>query len=208
MQFNYNTTQKKLILPEYGRNIQNMVDYCCSIPDRVERNVCANSIICAMANLFPQLMEVNDYLHILWDHLAIMSDYKLDVDYPFEITPRELSRQRPPKLPYNNNHMRFRHYGRLLENLIDEVSKMEDGEAKETLVGITANHMKREYLNWNKDAVDNSKILYDLAELSEGKIVRYEGEVRLADASLLIDPEVQRPTTSSGKKKKKKKNKA
>jgi hypothetical protein len=207
MQFNYNTTQKKLILPEYGRNIQNMVDYCRSIPEREERNACANAIICSMANLFPQMREVNNFQHILWDHLAIMADYQLDVDFPFEITPRTNLHLNPSKLPYSNSRMRFRHYGRLLENLIHEASLLNESEEKEALVEMTANQMKRAYLNWNKDSVENGKILYDLAEMSEGKIVRYENEVRLADATDLIDLELLRPATSS-KKKKKKKNKS
>ena len=100
----YNTEEKKLVMPEYGRNIQNMVDYCVAIQDREERKRCADSIINIMGNMFPHLRDVNDFKHILWDHLAIMADFKLDIDYPYEIIRKEDLYSRPPRLPYNNQH--------------------------------------------------------------------------------------------------------
>lgn len=109
----YNTTEKRLALPEYGRHIQNMVDHCITIEDRDERNRCANAIISIMGNLFPHLRDVNDFKHILWDHLAIMSDFKLDVDYPYEIIKKENLYSRPPRIPYGDSRIRYRHYGKI-----------------------------------------------------------------------------------------------
>ena len=112
----YNTQQKRMPLPEYGRSIQNMVDHALTIEDRAERQRCANTIINIMGNMFPHLRDVNDFKHILWDHLAIMADFKLDIDYPYEIVKKEDLYSRPPRIPYNNSRIRYRHYGTTLEN--------------------------------------------------------------------------------------------
>ena len=183
----YNTKVKRLVLPEYGRNIQNMVDYCRTIENKDERNRCANAIISIMGNMFPHLRDVNDFKHILWDHLAIMSDFSLDVDYPYEVLKKENLYQRPPHVSYKDNNITYRHYGQTLERLIGKASKLEDGEEKETLTYLIANQMKKSFLIWNKDSVDNRKILKDLAELSEGRIVRNEETLKLADAVDLIE---------------------
>ncbi|MDR2384478.1 MAG: DUF4290 domain-containing protein [Tannerella sp.] len=183
----YNTNVKQLILPEYGRNIQNMVDYCLTIEQRDERNRCAHAIIGVMGNMFPHLRDINDFKHILWDHLAIMSDFKLDVDYPYEIIKKENLYSHPQVIPYGNTKMRYKHYGQTLERLINEAASMEEGEEKEALILLTANQMKKSFLTWNKDSVDDEKILSDLAELSRGKIIRYVDTVKLADSNLLID---------------------
>jgi len=194
----YNTKVKQLSLPEYGRNIQNMVDHCLTINDRDKRNDCANSIISIMGNMFPHLRDVNDFKHILWDHLAIMSDFNLDVDYPYEIIKKEQLFQHPPHVPYSNNTFIYRHYGRFLEEMINEASGMEEGEEKEALISMIANQMKKSYLTWNKDSVDNRKILKDLADLSEGKIVRNENAIKLAEASAII--EIPHRNTKKNKK--------
>ncbi|MDR0574098.1 MAG: DUF4290 domain-containing protein [Tannerella sp.] len=183
----YNTNAKRLTLPEYGRNIQNMVDYCLTIGNRNERNRCANTIISIMGNMFPHLRDVNDFKHILWDHLAIMSDFKLDVDYPYETLKKENLYHRPPHVLYNNNEIIYRHYGETLERLINKAAGMEEGEEKEALVRLIANQMKKSFLIWNKDSVDDRKILKDLAELSEGKVVRNEESFKLTEAADLID---------------------
>lgn len=198
----YNTNAKRLALPEYGRNIQNMVDYCLTVENKEERNRCANAIISIMGNMFPHLRDVNDFKHILWDHLAIMSDFKLDVEYPYEIIKKENLHQRPPRVPYNDNEIIYRHYGETLERLIEKASVMEEGIEKETLTRLIANQMKKSYLIWNKDSVDNRKILKDLAELSEGRLVRTEETLRLADAADLIDT----PPRNNNNNKKNKKN--
>ena len=132
-----------MTLPEYGRNIQNMVDYCVTIQDREERKRCANTIINIMGNMFPHLRDVNDFKHILWDHLAIMADFKLDIDYPYEIIKKENLYSRPPRIPYNNNRIRYRHYGKTLELMIRKATELQPGMEKDQLVRLLANQMKK-----------------------------------------------------------------
>lgn len=182
----YNTAEKKLALPEYGRNIQNMVDYCVTIEDREERKHCADTIINIMGNMFPHLRDVNDFKHILWDHLAIMSDFKLDIDYPYEIVKKEDLNTRPPRLPYSNSRIRYRHYGKTLEMMIQRATEFEQGTEKEVLVKLLANQMKKSFLSWNKESVEDSKIFKDLEELSEGRIVLNEEAVKLAESRTIL----------------------
>ena len=196
----YNTNAKRLTLPEYGRNIQNMVDHCLTIENREERNQCANAIISIMGNMFPHLRDVNDFKHILWDHLAIMADFNLDVDYPYEVLKKEHLYQRPPEVPYGEGKIKYRHYGQTLERLINKAAELEEGEEKEMLVYLIANQMKKSFIIWNKDSVDNRKILKDLAELSNGKIVRDEETLKLAEAAELID--IPQRNTNNKKNKK------
>ena len=182
----YNTGEKRLILPEYGRNIQNMVDYCVTIQDREERKRCADTIINIMGNMFPHLRDVNDFKHILWDHLAIMADFKLDIDYPYEIVKKEELDTRPPRLPYNNSRIRYRHYGKTLEHLIQKATAYEPGPEKDQLVRLLATQMKKSFLTWNKESVDDRKIFKDLEELSEGQIVLNEEECKLLDSREIL----------------------
>lgn len=165
----YNTQQRKLILPEYGRNIQNMVDHCVSIKDPDERCKCAYAVVDIMGSMFPHLRDVNDFKHILWDHLAIMSDFKLDIKYPYEIVKKEDLYSAPGHLDYSRPTMQYRHYGKLLEKMIKIAADMPDGDKKDQLVRMLVNQMKKSYMQWNKD-VDDEKIFHDLAELSGGKI--------------------------------------
>ena len=171
-----------MTLPEYGRNIQNMVDYCVTIQDREERKRCANTIINIMGNMFPHLRDVNDFKHILWDHLAIMADFKLDIDYPYEIIKKENLYSRPPRIPYNNNRIRYRHYGKTLELMIRKATELQPGMEKDQLVRLLANQMKKSFLTWNKESVDDRKIFKDLDELSGSKIVLSEEEHKLAES--------------------------
>jgi len=200
---NYNTTEKRLILPEYGRNIQRMVDHCLTIEDREERNQCANLIIITMGNLFPHLRDVSDFKHILWDHLAIMADFQLDVDYPYELTIADNLYKRPPRLPYNNSNIKYRHYGKIIEQMIQKANEMEESPEKEALIRMIANYMKRLYMTWNKDSVDDRKILKDLDELSGGKIVLDENSYKLIENK---DIQSQPRTFSSHKKQHARKN--
>ncbi|MCD7930672.1 MAG: DUF4290 domain-containing protein [Tannerellaceae bacterium] len=195
----YNTELKKLALPEYGRNIQNMVDHCITIEDREERKRCANTIINIMGNLFPHLRDVNDFKHILWDHLTIMADFKLDIDYPYEIIKKENLYARPPRLPYNNSRMRFRHYGHTLELMIKKATEMEAGEEKDQLIKLIANQMKKSFLTWNKESVDDRKIFKDLDELSKGAIVLNEEEYKLTESREIL----ARNNTNTGSNNKK-----
>lgn len=166
----YNTKKEALVMPEYGRIIQNMVDYALTIEERSERQRCANTIIKVMGSLFPHLRDVPDFTHKLWDHLAIMSGYKLDIDCPYDITPPKDKSARPDKIPYPTNKINYRHYGLLLENSIKKALTMEDGKEKEILVAQIANQMKRSLASWNKDAVGDGKIASDLARYTNGKI--------------------------------------
>jgi hypothetical protein len=182
----YNTQEKRLALPEYGRNIQNMVNYCVSIPDKDERTQCANSIINIMGNMFPHLRDVNDFKHILWDHLAIMSDFALDIDYPYEVIKKENMYIKPDRLPYTQGHIMYKHYGKHLENMIGKATGYETGEQKEYLVGLLANHMKKSFLTWNKEAVDDSKIFKDLEHISKGRIILDEDSHKLTDSKDIL----------------------
>ena len=182
----YNTEEKRLALPEYGRNIQNMVDYCITITDREERKRCANTIINVMGNLFPHLRDVNDFKHILWDHLAIMSDFKLDIDYPYEIVKKENLNTRPPRIPYSNSRFHYRHYGKTLELMIQKATTYPDGSEKDQLIKLLATQMKKSFLTWNKETVDDRKIFKDLDELSDGKIILDEEEHKLLESRDLI----------------------
>lgn len=165
----YNTQKERLLLPEYGRNIQNMVDHCVAIADPEERRRCAYAVIDIMGNLFPHLRDVNNFKHILWDHLAIMSDFQLDIEYPYEVIKKEDLYSAPGHLDYSRPTMRFRHYGKILERMVKIASDMEEGEPREQLIRMLLGQMKRSYTQWNKEA-DDEKIFHDLRDLSKGKI--------------------------------------
>ena len=181
---NYNTQQKRLPLPEYGRSIQNMVDFALTIQDRAERQRCANTVINIMGGMFPHLRDVPDFKHKLWDHLAIMSDFRLDIDYPYEIIRKDNLNTKPEQIPYPSTQIRYRHYGRTLEVLIKKACEFPEGEEKNNLVALIANHMKKDFMAWNKDTVDNEKINDDLMEYSKGKLRLTETVLRLMDSRL------------------------
>lgn len=195
---NYNTQLKKLSLPEYGRNIQNMVDFCLTITDRDERTKCANTIINIMGNMFPHLRDVNDFKHILWDHLAIMSDFSLDIDYPYEIIKKENLYSKPGKVAYSRPTMHFKHYGKTLEKLITIASDYPEGKEKDQLIWLVLNHMKKTYMQWNKE-VDDSKLFVDLYELSNRKIDKRNSDIKLSDMKELNQ---RKPPRNNGQKKK------
>ncbi|KAA6302083.1 MAG: hypothetical protein EZS26_001684 [Candidatus Ordinivivax streblomastigis] len=182
----YNTQEKRLTLPEYGRNIQHMVDFCVTIADREERSRCANAIINIMGNMFPHLRDVNDFKHILWDHLAIMADFSLDIDYPYEVVKKENLYIKPAKLPYPQGKIVYKHYGKSLEKMIRKAVNYEDGEQKEYLIGLLANHMKKSFLTWNKEVVDDRKIFDDLEQLSKGNIVLDEEQHKLTESKDIL----------------------
>jgi hypothetical protein len=157
-------------LPEYGRSVQNMVDHALTIEDREERQRCANTIINIMGGMFPHLRDVPDFKHKLWDHLAIMSDFKLDIDYPFEIVKKEDLVMKPEKIAYSNGAIRYRHYGRFLEELVKKASEVKDEEERKALIKLLAIQMKKSLNNWNKDGMEDQKIVDDLREYSNGAI--------------------------------------
>lgn len=181
----YNSRRKKLPLPEYGRNIQNMVDYLFTIEDRDKRNRSAQTVIDVMGNLYPYLRDVAEFKHKLWDHLAIMAEFKLDIDYPYNPPTPDILTEKPKIVPYAQNNIRYKHYGFIMESLIRKTAELE-GEEKEILVELLANHMKKSYLAWNKDAVDDDKIFQDLRELSRGKLNISKDEIQLADVKSIM----------------------
>lgn len=183
----YNTTRKKLVLPEYGRNIHEMVDHVCSIEDREERNRAAQTIISIMGNLNPHLRDINDFKHKLWDHIALISDFKLDIDYPYEIPEKSHFTEKPKQVPYNEYPIRYKHYGKLIELMIEEAVKMEDDEKKNILIMMIANHMKRSYLTWNRNVVTDEDIFNDLKEMSKGALVVQEN-AKLSEARDIMVP--------------------
>lgn len=166
----YNTQEKRMPLPEYGRSIQNMVDHALTIEDRETRQHCANTIVEIMASMYPQLKDQPDFQHKLWDHLAIMSNFQLDIEYPYEIIQKDNLDTKPDPIPYPDVKIHYKHYGRLLERLIKAAVKMPNGDEKQHLIALIGNHMKKDYQTWNKDTVEISKIATDLYELSDKEI--------------------------------------
>ncbi len=182
----YNTERPHLIIPEYGRHIQKMVDQCVAKEDREVRNKCAKSIISVMGNLNPHLRDVPDFQHKLWDQLFIISDFKLDVDCPYPKPSREELAERPEPLDYPQNHPKYRFYGNNIKRMIDVANGWEDGDKKDGLVLTIANHMKKSFLNWNKDTVEDSVIFDHLFELSGGKIDMRESAEDLTTSKDLL----------------------
>ncbi len=175
-----------LILPEYGRNIQQMVDHCVCIEDREARTQCAQTIINIMGNMFPYLRDVNDFKHKLWDHLAIMSDFKLDIDYPYEVYKKENLQSKPDHIPYKNSRIKYMHYGRTLEQMIERAIDYPEGEEKNQLLLLIANHMKKCFLTWNKESVSDEKIFKDLNELSNGKLNLNQDLLKLIESKDIL----------------------
>lgn len=203
-QIEYNTERPKLIIPEYGRHIQKMVDQAIATEDKQERNKIAKSIIAVMGNLNPHLRDVPDFQPMLWDQLFIISDFKLDVDSPFPIPSREELMERPDPLKYPQNFPKYRFYGNNIKRMIDVANSWEEGDKKEGLILTIANHMKKCFLNWNKDTVEDDVIFTHLYELSDGKINLKNSDEDLSDAANLLKNKKRFNTNSnsnsSGKK--------
>ena len=166
----YNTSLKKLVLPEYGRNIQKMVNHVKSIEDSEERNKGIRAIITIMGNMNPHLRDINDFKHKLWDHIAIMADFDMNIDTPYPTPTKESLSEKPNPIPYNTNEINFRYHGRIIEQLIEKTITYEDGDEKDTLIKIIANHMKKSYLMWNQETVSDEIIFRSLNHISKGKL--------------------------------------
>ncbi|MBT5439032.1 DUF4290 domain-containing protein [Crocinitomicaceae bacterium] len=166
----YNTTREKLILPEYGRNVQNMISHAMDIKDREERNRASQAIIEVMGQLNPHLRDVDDYRHKLWTHLFLMSDFKLDVDSPYETPKPEVLNERPDQMSYPSGKIKFGHYGKYTEQLLKKATEMDDPEVKDSFKMAMANFMKKQYLVHNNGAVENHVIAENLTELSNGNL--------------------------------------
>jgi hypothetical protein len=170
MNFDYNTTRSDLILAEYGRNVQNMVKYIIDLPTKEERNKYAQAVIDLMGFLNPHLRDVADFKHKLWDHLHIISDYKIDVDSPYPKPTPEEARFKPAHMGYPQQKIRYKHYGKTVEKLIEKTIEEENPERKAAMVQGVANFMKMAYVQWNKDNVSDEVIFKNLRELSDGKL--------------------------------------
>jgi hypothetical protein len=166
----YNTTRNKLLLPEYGRNVQNMITHAMEIADRAERNRAAQAIIEVMGQLNPHLRDVDDYRHKLWTHMFVMSDFQLDVDSPYDIPKPEDLTSRPDRVEYPKRKMRFGHYGKYTQNILENSKDISDEKEKKYLTRTMANFMKKQFLVYNNDAVENNVIANQLKELSNNEL--------------------------------------
>jgi hypothetical protein len=169
-QFDYNSTRSKLLLSEYGRNVQNMVKYITTLPTKEERNRYAHVVIDLMGFLNPHLRDVADFKHKLWDHLHIISDFKIDVDSPYPKPSPDAIHPKPEVLRYPNQRIRYKHYGKTIELMIEKAKSIDEPERKRHMVQAIANFMKMAYVQWNKDSVADEIILSDLYALSGGQL--------------------------------------
>lgn len=204
----YNSERSKLVIPEYGRHIQKMVEHAIEIEDDEERNRLAKAIISVMGNLNPHLRDVFDFQHKLWDQLFIISDFQLDAESPFPKPTREMLEERPDRMEYPQNFPKYRFYGNNIKRMIDEANKWENGPQKEGLIFTIANHMKKSYLNWNKDTVDDRVIFDHLRELSEGRIDIKAADEDLSEASDLLRGSKKYTPKNTSKKSSKKPHRA
>ena len=168
MEFDYNSTRSKLILAEYGRNVQKMVEHICTLETKEERNRYAQVVIDMMGVLNPQLRDISDFKHKLWEHLHIISDYQIDVDSPYPIISKEERRRKPAPMGYPQHRIKIKHYGYMVEKLVEKAIQKPEGESRDQMAIAIANFMKMAYVTWNKDAVQDQQILEDLRELSNG----------------------------------------
>ena len=182
----YNSNREKLRIPEYGRHVQKMVDKAIQVEDDQERQKAAEAIVAVMGSNAPHLKDVSDYQHKLWDQLFIISDFKLDVNSPYKNPSPEKIFQQPDRLAYPENIPSYRYYGNNIKKMIDAACKMEEGELKKGLIYTIANHMKKCYLNWNRDSVKDSIIFNHLDELSNGQIKVKSNDEELSEAADLI----------------------
>ncbi len=166
----YNTQRTKLMFSEYGRNVKKLIDYAITIEDREKRTAFAKIIVGVMGQVNPQAKEIGDYKHKLWDHLFILSGFQLDVDCPYPIVRRDQIELKPESLHYKNNHIKYRHYGKNMERIIEKVIEYPKGDEQDRLIELIANHLKKSYLNWNRDSVNDELIYEQFTEMTHGKL--------------------------------------
>jgi len=167
----YNTTRESMVIPEYGRNIQKMIEYTVGIEDREKRSKSAAFIVRVMAQVKPDLQESSDYVQTLWDHMHIIAKFKLDVDSPYPKPETEVLSRKPGRIPYGDNKIKLRHYGRTIDEIIEKAIEFEEGDEKEALIFSIANYLKRSYLTWNRESVNDATISKHLEEMSGGKLI-------------------------------------
>jgi len=192
MSYDYNTQRKRMNLPEYGRNVQKMVDHIKTIEDRKERNRAAKTIIQIMGNLNPHLRDEGDFRHKLWDHLALIANFDLDIDSPYPFPEAKKLLERPNHVEYKQGDIRFLHYGRIIELMIEVATKLEDGEEKEYLTTLIVNQMKKSYVTWNRSQVADEVIIGDMKVLSKGKLKMTEN-VKILEARDLVSQQRTKP---------------
>ena len=166
----YNTQREKLLLPEYGREIQKMVDHALTLPSKAERLKCAKTIVKMMLTKVPQIRENANYEQTLWDHLYLMSDKRLNIDWPYDVSSAEKIHSKPAPVPLPQNRIRLRHYGKLVEELLEKLKTMPAGSERDELVRQTANQMKRDLLTWGHGSADDEKVADDMARLTDGAV--------------------------------------
>jgi hypothetical protein len=193
MNYDYNTQRKRMALPEYGRNVQKMVDHIKTIEDRDERNRAAKTIISIMGNLNPHLRDIVDFKHKLWDHLALIANFELDIDSPYPVPEPEKFIEKPKQVPYKQGDIKYLHYGRIIELMIDAACELEEGDQKEYLTTLIVNQMKKSYITWNRAQVADEVIIANMKLLSRGKLKMTEG-VRILEVRELIPPVKRKPT--------------
>lgn len=203
----YNTQREQLKIADYGRNVAKLIEYCKTLPTRVERTKMANKIIDVMAQVNPGAKDRTDYRHTLWDHMMFMANYELDVDAPYPIKREEPLQMHPNAIQCKSGEIKYRHYGRALQDMIETVAAMEDSEERKLLTQQIANTMKRQYLQWNRDSVEDSLIVEQLAELSDGRLTLPEGFKFRSSQEYLDSIASQKKEGNDNKRKKKKKKK-
>ena len=192
MNYDYNTQRKRMALPEYGRNVQKMVDHIKTIEDRDERNRAAKTIISIMGNLNPHLRDIGDFKHKLWDHLALIASFELDIDSPYPVPEPAKFVEKPKQIPYRQGDIRYLHYGRIIELMIDAASELEEGDQKEYLTTLIVNQMKKSYIIWNRGQVADEVIIANMKLLSRGRLKMTDG-VRILEVKELIPPVKRKP---------------
>ena len=184
----YNTHRDQLLMPEYGREIQKMVDYAVSLTDKAERQSCAQEIIRMMETKVPELHDNADFEQTLWDHLYLMSHKQLDIDWPFDVTAAEKFQNKPNAIPLPQEGMRMRHYGKLLEQLFEKLKSMPEGEERDALAFYTANQMKRNLMTWGHGSMSDEKVADDLARFTDGVIQLDLSTMKLEKVSAIEEP--------------------
>jgi len=202
MNYDYNTQRTRMALPEYGRNVQKMINHIKTIEDRDERNKAARTIIQIMGNLNPHLRDVGDFKHKLWDHLALISDFELDIDSPYPKPEPSKFTEKPKIVPYNQGPIKRMHYGRIIQDMIKTVSEMDESPEKQYLITLILNQMKKSYLTWNKLTVTDELIIADFENFANGKIKIPEG-TKLLEAKDLVQQQPKKKPQMPGKMKNK-----
>ena len=202
----YNTARPKMQIPEYGRNVQKMVDHAVSLADRDERNKVAQAIIKVMGELKPELRDAEEYKPKLWTHLFIMSDFKLDVDSPYPLPSPETLQESPDTVAYPQSKIRIGHYGKNVERLIEKAIEMEQGDEREALVKTIASMMKQFYLTFNSTSIEDEMIAEHLRKLSNNQI-QLDDVSFLPSTSSILKTAGIKPNANNNQKKNKNRNK-